>query len=100
MKKNYIINTAIYSLMLLLFISCSQDPNTEIIYRNTFTVTFHANGGNGEMEDQTFVQDEQQALSKNAFTASQSGRTFGGWATKATGEKVYSDAQFITVTKN
>ena len=81
-----------------LFSSCKNI--TEYIYRNTYTVSFYANGGTGKMESQSFVQDTEQALSKNAFTGP-SGRVFAGWATdKDSNEKVYDDNQFIKVTKN
>ena len=83
------------------FFSCNQEGDTEYIYKNTFTVTFDANGGYGEMESQTFEQGKNQLLSKNNFTAPQSGRTFLGWATSSTAaEKEYSDEQGITVSKN
>ncbi|MCR4954561.1 MAG: hypothetical protein K6A43_10875, partial [Treponema sp.] len=49
-----------------LFSSCKNI--TEYIYRNTYTVSFYANGGMGKMESQSFVQDTEQALTKNAFT--------------------------------
>ncbi|MBR6199884.1 MAG: InlB B-repeat-containing protein [Spirochaetales bacterium] len=86
--------------LMALIIGCAQDPNTKIIYRNSFTVSFYANGGSGEMDDQTFIQDERQALSKNAFTAPKSGQTFSGWAANPNGEVAYADAEFISVAKN
>ncbi len=83
----------------LVFSSC-QD-NIQYIFRNTYTVTFDANGGSGEMESQTFEQDKSQALSKNAFEAPSSGRVFGGWATHAyANEAEYSDNEYILVSKN
>ena len=48
---------------------------------NTYTVHFEANGGTGEMADQTC--DVTMALTANAFT--RTGYTFLGWNTKADG---------------
>lgn len=81
-----------------LFSSCKNI--TEYIYKNTFTVNFYANGGTGKMEAQTFVQDTEQALTKNGFTGP-NGRVFAGWATdQNSGEKVYDDNQYVKITKN
>ena len=61
---------------------------------NTYTVTFDANGGEGEMESQTFSYGIAQELSENAFT--KTNYTFIGWATEPDGETVYSDKQSYT----
>lgn len=55
---------------------------------NLYTVVFNANGGMGEMEDQTFCYDHGQTLSKNTFTSS---LMFMGWATNETGDVVFGD---------
>ena len=44
-----------------------------------YTVRFHANGGTGTMEDQSFDYDETKNLTSNSFTSQ--GRTFKGWST-------------------
>lgn len=49
----------------------------------TYTVTFDANGGEGEMEDQVFVPGEEQTLNENIF--SRENYLFTGWNTKADG---------------
>lgn len=54
-----------------------------------YTVIFHANGGEGDMEDQEFTYDMEQALTANAFT--RTGYTFAGWATTSDGESIYTD---------
>ena len=50
---------------------------------NTYTVTFHANGGTGEMTPQTFTYNEEQVLSENTFTLDD--HDFHGWNTKSDG---------------
>ncbi|MGI5990539.1 MAG: BspA family leucine-rich repeat surface protein, partial [Lachnospiraceae bacterium] len=49
----------------------------------TYTVHFIANGGSGQMADQTINVGESTALTANAFT--RSGYTFTGWNTAADG---------------
>ncbi len=60
---------------------------------NTYTVHYEANGGSGEMSDQTFTYYEPQKLRANAFT--RSGYTFVGWSTTTNGTVVYSDQQNV-----
>ena len=55
----------------------------------TYTVTFDANGGSGEMKDQTFTYDIEQTLTANTFT--RDGYTFAGWALSADSNAVYID---------
>ena len=50
---------------------------------NTYTVTFNANGGSGEMDSQSFTYDAAQNLTANKFT--RSGYTFAGWNTSSEG---------------
>lgn len=62
----------------------------------TYTVTFNSNGGTGLMADQIFIEDEAQALARNAFTYD--GYTFAGWNTVYDGSgTAYSDGQTIKV---
>ena len=58
---------------------------------NTYTVKFDANGGEWEMEDQSFTYDEQQALTTNTFT--KDWYKFNWW--KAW-EDSYSDWQVVS----
>lgn len=44
----------------------------------SYTVTYNANGGTGSMQPQTFVYDQVQNLTPNAF--SRTGYSFRGWA--------------------
>ncbi|MTR34297.1 hypothetical protein GMD62_18365, partial [Pseudoflavonifractor sp. BIOML-A14] len=51
---------------------------------NHYQVSFHANGGAGDMEPQRFVYDVEQSLATAAFT--RTGYTFAGWNTAADGK--------------
>ena len=61
---------------------------------NTYTVRFSANGGVGTMTDESFTYGTAKALTANAFT--REGYTFQGWATSASGSKVYSNQQSVS----
>ena len=56
---------------------------------NKYTVKFNANGGSGEMENMSFVYNEEKALTANTFN--REGFTFAGWATSANGNIAYTD---------
>ena len=58
-----------------------------------YTVKFNANGGTGTMANQSFTYGTSKALTANAFT--RAGYAFQGWATSASGGKVYNDKQKI-----
>lgn len=62
---------------------------------NTYQVEFHANGGEGTMEPQSFVYDEAaKALSENLY--SRDGYIFLGWASTDTTKTVeYTDKQQV-----
>ena len=59
------------------------------------TITYHANGGAGEMEQQHVIANKHVALSTNAFT--REGYAFLGWATTADGEIVYDDEETVNI---
>lgn len=60
----------------------------------TYSVTFNANNGEGEMAGMTFTYDEAQTLTASAFT--RTGYTFDGWNTKADGSgNAYTDKQSV-----
>lgn len=61
---------------------------------NIYTVTYNANGGSGTTANSTHTYDSAKALTKNGF--SRTGYTFDGWATSASGAKVYNDQQNVT----
>ena len=85
-----------------LFFSCQQVVDEKTYYLNTYTVEFDANGGSGTMKSQTFSQNKEQQLSKNAFEAPY-GSQFAGWSTEPNAfsdEIEYTDNQSITVKEN
>lgn len=61
---------------------------------NTYTVVYNANGGTGTTANSTHTYDSAKALTANGFT--RTGYSFDGWATSASGAKVYSDQQSVT----
>ena len=58
-----------------------------------YSVKFNANGGSGTMANESFTYGTAKALTANAFK--RTGYTFQGWATSASGAKVYSDKQSV-----
>ena len=74
--------------------------------KETYTVTFDANGGTGTMQPQTFVEDEPQALRLNEFICDNS--TFSYWSplkqhvfsTPESPKNEYRDGETITVYAN
>ena len=76
-----------------------QSTSTVTLYAvwtaNDYTVSFHANGGQGSMSDQTITYDDTAALTDNTFT--RIGYTFAGWATSANGNAVYADGANYTM---
>ncbi|MBP5510039.1 MAG: InlB B-repeat-containing protein [Kiritimatiellae bacterium] len=61
---------------------------------NGYTVKFNANKGAGTMASQGFTYDVAKSLTANAFT--RTGYAYQGWATSASGSKVYSDKQTVS----
>ncbi len=62
---------------------------------NTYTITYNGNGNTGgSTANSTHTYDVAQKLTTNGFI--KTGYTFAGWATSASGEKVYSDGQSVT----
>ena len=57
---------------------------------NAYTVKFNANKGTGTMANESFTYDVAKALTANAFT--RTGYAYQGWATSASGSKVYSES--------
>jgi uncharacterized repeat protein (TIGR02543 family) len=67
---------------------------------NTYTVAYSGNlpsgasgSVSGTMEAQSFVYDEEQALTTNGFTLT--GYTFAGWATSASGAVAYANIESV-----
>ena len=65
----------------------------------SFTITYNGNGATGGSTASTTVNaGSSVALRSNGFT--RTGYSFSGWATSASGNKVYSNGQTITPTGN
>jgi uncharacterized repeat protein (TIGR02543 family) len=62
----------------------------------TYQVTFNANGGQGTMAPQTFTHGVPQAL--NAYTFTNEGKFFNGWATTPTGDVAHNNQAQYTAT--
>ena len=61
---------------------------------NGYEMAFHANGGEGEMPNQTNTYGVVSCLSSNVFT--RTGHRYLGWATNETGEVVYADGAMVS----
>ena len=67
--------------------------------KETYMVTFEANGGTGTMAPQIFTDGESQALTKNSFT--RENYAFTNWSVMKDGSgTTYNDGETITVTFN
>ncbi len=62
---------------------------------NNYDVVFNANGGSGNMANQSIAYDSTVNLTANAFT--RTGYSFAGWATSANGNVVYTDGAEYTM---
>ena len=67
---------------------------TAVISPFPYSVKFNANGGTGSMSNESFTYGTAKALTANAFT--RTGYSFQGWATSASGAKVYNDKQSVS----
>lgn len=62
------------------------------------TVTFNANEGEGTMSNQVVAYNATTTLTANTFT--RTGYSFQGWATSASGAKVYDNEEELTFTED
>ena len=60
---------------------------------NTYSVRFNANGGQGQMADQSFTYDQSASLAACDF--SKTGYRFSGWAIEDGGDVVCDDTQVV-----
>ncbi len=89
-------NVTFYAHWMAVVVPPGLEPEPEpVVTQQVWTVTFDANGGEGNMVAQTFTNGVVQALDANAFT--RFGWEFAGWATSADGEVAYADGQQIAV---
>ena len=61
---------------------------------NEYVVAFNANGGEGEMPNQTNTYDVVACLASNAFVFA--GHKFVGWATNETDDAIYADGAVVS----
>ncbi len=90
----------IFTLLLALSVlaGCQVESNDEPI-KKTFTITFNANGGEGEMDSQTADEGAEITLTANAFT--RTGYDFTGWNSAEDGSGAsYGAGEKITLTEN
>lgn len=77
------------------FLAFPENFTIHYIPPTTYSVTFDANGGTGNMSAQTFTEGTAQELTVNAFT--RTGYMFGGWNTAADGSgTAYADGASYT----
>ncbi len=96
--RKFFFPLAVICFVVLLMSGCKK--------KETYTVTFDANGGIGTMQPQTFVEDEPQALRLNEFTCDNC--TFSYWSplkqhvfsTPESPKNEYRNGETITVSAN
>ena len=67
----------------------------------TYTISYNANDGSGNMDDQTIEEGKTVNLSANIFAPPSGGYAFAGWNTKANGTgDSYSDRASVTLGEN
>ena len=77
------------------FTGCQVESNEN--EKATYTVTYNANGGSGEMKTQTAEEGTEITLTANAFT--REGYTFSGWNTAVDGKGTdYADKSTTKLT--
>ena len=77
--NRFFVFVVVFSSILLTLAGCKKEK--------TFVVEFNANGGEGTMESQIFIEGEEKALSANQF--SREGYKFDCWNTRADGLGTY-----------
>lgn len=65
---------------------------------DSYTITYHANGGKGSMSKQKVKRGQSIKLIKNKFTRKD--YTFKGWSTTTNHKVIYKDGQSIKPNKN
>lgn len=80
----------------------SQTSNMVSVSGNV-SVSFNANGGSGEMSNQSIQYNTATALTANGFTAPSTCQYFYGWATSQenanNGVRAYTNGQEVTITE-
>ena len=79
-------------------ITVTGDMTLYAQWRELLAVTFHANGGTGTMDSQTFVEGVPQSLNSCTFTVP-AGGAFAGWNTETDGSGIaYAAGVDVTLT--
>ncbi len=86
-KKSFVLVFII--LFVFTLVACADN-------KETFTVSFDANGGTGTMTSQSYTENEAQNLKANTFA--KDGHHFVGWAASADGRALYANGAVITLT--
>ena len=75
----------------------SSEPDGRVtlyaVWASIYTVTYHANGGEGEMEPSIFISGVPDKLRPNTFT--KQGHVFVGWAIEPDGSQKYKNEQSV-----
>ena len=87
----------IFTLLLALSVLTGCQVESDDDGKATYTVTYNANGGSGEMKAQTAEEGSEITLTANTFT--RTGYTFSSWNTAADGKGTdYADKSTIKLT--
>lgn len=73
---------------------CDSTVTLNLQVKSTHTITFHANGGTGDMPQQVVCDKENTILDNVVFA--KEGFFFTGWATAAGGDVAYADGAVIS----
>lgn len=75
-------------------VGAKTDNFDQTIVGDTYTVSFNANGGTGDMSNQTIYRGIATPLTRNTFT--RDGYVFIGWSETADGDVAYPDCKKVT----
>ena len=97
-RSGYAFNGWLYNDIVIEPTTVISDKNDHTIVAqwtaNVYSVRYHANGGIGNMEDESRTYGTEKALRKNVFI--NNGYVFSGWATNETSSVIYSDCETVS----
>jgi len=97
-RSGYAFNGWLYNDIVIEPTTVISDKNDHTIVAqwtaNVYSVRYHANGGIGNMEDESRTYGTEKALRKNVFI--NNGYVFSGWATNETSSVIYSDCEVVS----
>jgi uncharacterized repeat protein (TIGR02543 family) len=94
-KRNIFVICFPFIVLFYLILSCENPaaravpPNDKVKPENSYTVSYNANGGEGEMKASVFPAGVWKNLPSNTFTRER--YVFAGWAVSADGEVAYAN---------